>query len=70
MILGGSSLVLRNLNWFLDLRRDAVAGLDLLLVQPHAHAVPLQPRGHVAHDCLVLRAVAQENVKLKFIRHI
>lgn len=33
----------------LDLRRNAVAALDLLFVQPHAHAILLQSRGHVAH---------------------
>jgi hypothetical protein len=53
----------------LDLCRNAVAGLDLFLVQPHAHAVPLQAHGQFTCYRLVLRTVTQENVKWEFLRH-
>jgi|GEM_PF-3472617 len=47
---------------FLDLRRDAVAGLEHPFIEPHLHPVRPQPLRKRAHHRLVLRAVAEENV--------
>jgi hypothetical protein len=59
----------RALQPFLNLRRDAVAGLDLFLIQPHTHAVLFQSCGQFTHNRLVLGAVAQEDVKFELLGH-
>lgn len=53
----------------LDLRRDAVAGVDFPFIKPHPQPVPTQPLRHPAHDILVLRAVAQEDIVLEIVSH-
>ena len=60
----------RVLQPFLDLRRDAVAGLELPFIEPHAQPVLPQPLRDGAHDRLVLRAVAQEDVVCEIVSHI
>ena len=57
----------RLLQPFLDLRRDAVAGLEPPFVEPHLQPVLAQPLRQWAHHRLVLRAVAEENVVLKLL---
>jgi hypothetical protein len=42
-----------------------VAGFDLLRVQAHTHAIPLQTRDQFARHRFVLRVVAKEHVVLK-----
>ena len=53
----------------LDLRRDAVAGLDLPVVKPHPQPIAPQPLGDVANGVLVFGAVAQKNVELEILSH-
>jgi hypothetical protein len=53
----------------LDLRRDAVASGDFPVIEPNAQAVRPQPLGNRAHDRLVLRAVAEEDVVFEIVRH-
>ena len=59
----------RVLQSFLDLRRNAVAGLENPFIEPHFHPVLPQPLRQRTHHRLVLRAVAQEDVELEFVRH-
>jgi len=54
---------------FLDLRRDAVAGADLPVIELDAQPVRPQRFGDGAHDCFVLRAVAQEDIVFEIIAH-
>ncbi len=55
---------------FLNLRRDAVAGLEHPFIKPHLQPVRPQPLRDGTNNRLVLGTVTQENVELKFIGHI
>jgi len=51
---------------FLELRRDAVAGLEHPFIEPHLHPVLPQPLRQRPHHRLVLRAVAEEDIVKEF----
>ena len=50
-------------------RGEGIAGLEHPFIEPHLHPVRPQPLRQRAHLRLVLRAVAEENVALKFAGH-
>ena len=54
---------------FLNLRRNAVVGLQNPLIEPHAQAIRPQPFCDSADNSLVLGAMAQEHVEGEFIAH-
>jgi hypothetical protein len=52
-----------------DLCRDAVAGADFPVIEPDASPILPHPLRNSAHDSLISRAVTEEDVKGKAIRH-
>lgn len=59
----------RLLQAFLNLRRNAVAGLQYSFIEPHAQPVRPQAFGEGAHAGFVLAAVAQEDVVVELVSH-
>ena len=59
----------RVLQPFLDLRWDAVPGLEHPVIEPNLQPVVAQSLGNGAHDRPVLGAVADEDVERERIAH-
>lgn len=55
---------------FLDLRWDAVAGLDLPFLEPHPQPIRPQPLRDVADNVFVLGAVAEEHIEGELLAHV